>query len=52
MKPWRRGGAVLVSKVLAVMLDHPRVLFIPDIADSLEGEQRQDVALPVGPIDR
>ncbi|MCH2107596.1 MAG: hypothetical protein MK291_13265 [Planctomycetes bacterium] len=28
------------------------MLFIPDIADPLEEEQRQDVALPVGPIDR
>ena len=43
---------VLVSKVLAVLLDHPGVLFIPDITDSLEEEQRQDVALLIGPIDR
>ena len=39
-------------EVLAVFLEHPGVLFIPDIADPLEEEQRQDVALPVGPIDR
>ena len=44
--------AVLVLEILAVLLDHPGVLFIPDIADPLEEEQRQDVALPVGPIDR
>tara|TARA_B100001057_G_scaffold438971_1_gene471818 strand:- start:506 stop:670 length:165 start_codon:yes stop_codon:yes gene_type:complete len=38
--------------ILAVLFDHPGVLFIPDIADPLEEQQRQDIALPVGPIDR
>ena len=41
--------AVLVGEVFAVLLEHPGVLFVPDIADTLEEEQRQDVALPVGP---
>ena len=27
-------------------------LLVPDVADPLEEEQRQDVALPVGAIDR
>ena len=44
--------AVLVLEIFAVLLEHPGVLFIADIADPLEKQQRQDVALPVGPIDR
>ena len=34
--------AVLVGVVLAVLGDHGGVLFVPDITDALEEEQRQD----------
>ncbi|MEZ4227267.1 MAG: hypothetical protein R3B13_40390 [Polyangiaceae bacterium] len=42
---------VLVFEVLAVRLDRLGVLLVPDVADALEEEERQDVALPVGAID-
>ena len=35
-----------------VGLDHLGVLFIPDVADAFEKEQRQDVTLPVRTVDR
>lgn len=44
--------AVLVGEVLTVLGEHRRVLLIPDVADAFEEEQRQDVGLPVGAIDR
>ena len=43
--------SVLVGEAFAVLLEHPGVFFIPDIADPLEEQQRQDVALPVSAID-
>ena len=42
--------AVVFGVVLAVGLDHVGVFLVPHIADALEEEQRQDVALPVGTI--
>jgi hypothetical protein len=44
--------AVLVGEVLTVLGEHRVVLFVPDIADAFEEQQRQDVGLPVGAIDR
>jgi hypothetical protein len=44
--------AVLVGEVLAVLGEHRGVLLVPDVADAFEEEQRQDVGLPVGAIDR
>ena len=48
----RHLEAVLVGKVVAVGLDHLGALLVPHVADALEEEQGQDVALPVGAIDR
>jgi hypothetical protein len=42
---------MLVSVVLAVLGQHGRGLFIPDIADALKEQKRQYVRLPVGAID-
>jgi hypothetical protein len=42
---------VLVSEVFAVLGEHRLVLLVPDVADALEEEERQDVALPVRPVD-
>ena len=42
----RDQKAVLVLEILAKLLDRPGVFFIPNIADPLKEEQRQDVALP------
>jgi len=35
--------AVLVLEIFAVLLEHPGVLFIADIADPLEKQQRLNV---------
>ncbi len=43
---------MLIGKVLAVLGEHRRVLFIPLVADPLEDQQRQDVGLPIAAIDR
>src|SRR5439155_1412311 len=43
--------AVFVRELLAVLLDHPLVLFIPDIRKAFEEEERQNVVLPIRPID-
>ena len=44
--------AVLVCKRLTVFFEHSLTLFVPDVVYSLEEKQRQDVALPVGAINR
>ena len=44
--------AVLVGEVLAILGEHRGVLLVPHVADALEEEQRQDVRLPVGAVDR
>ena len=44
--------AMLVGKILAVVDKHCGVLFVPHVANPLEEQQRQDVRLPVGAVDR
>ncbi len=44
--------AVLIGEVFAVGRDHLGVLLVPDIAEPFKEQQREDVALPVGAIDR
>ena len=42
---------VFVLEVLSIRRHGHRMLLVPDVADPLEEEQRQDVALPVGAVD-
>ncbi len=44
--------AVLIGKVLAVGFQHLLVFLIPNVADALEEKDRQDVALPIGTVNR
>jgi hypothetical protein len=52
MAAFRNLETVLVGKILAVKLNRFLVLLVPNIADALEEEQRQDVAFPVGAVHR
>ena len=58
-RQWQPSGIVEavdlgeVDRVdVAVELRRLRRLLVPDVADPLEEEQREDVGLPVGAIDR
>jgi hypothetical protein len=42
---------VLVGEGLTVGGDHLGSLLVPDIANALEEQERQDVTLPVGAVD-
>jgi hypothetical protein len=46
------GKTVLIGKVFAVGLDRILVLLVPDIANPLVEQQRQNVALPICAVER